>query len=63
MQLTVRDLRDLAKRNLCGRRPNLRLAVAESGDDRGGDYLSSDDLSVTSLASVAAAIHDDDLDG
>lgn len=63
MQLTVRNLRDLAKRNLCGRRPNLRLAVAERGDDRGGDYLSSDDLSVTSLASVAAAVHDDDLDG
>lgn len=63
MQLTVRDLRDLANRNSSGRRPDLRLAIAEGGDDRGRHYLRSDDLSVANLTSVSATLHDQDLDG
>lgn len=60
MQLTVCDLRDLAKRNSSGRGPDLGLTVAESGDNGGGDNLGSDDLSVTNLASIAATFHDED---
>lgn len=63
MQLTVRDLRDLAKRNSSRGRSDLRLAVAEGGDDSGGNDLRSDDLSITGLAGVATTLHDDDLDG
>lgn len=64
MQLTVRDLRDLAHGDAGSRRPNLRLAVAEGRDDSGGDYLSANDLSVAGLACRALATrHDDDLNG
>lgn len=63
MQLTVRDLRDLAKRDFSRGRSDLRLAVAEGGDDSGGHYLRSDDLSITGLAGVATALHNQDLDG
>ena len=62
MQLTVCDLRDLAKGNSSGCGPNLGLTVAESGDNRGGNNLGPDNLSVANFASVAATLHDQDLD-
>lgn len=61
MQLTVCDLRDLAKRDSSRSCSDLRLAVAEGGDDSCGHDLRSDDLSVTHLAGVATALHDEDL--
>lgn len=62
MQLTVCDLRDLANRNSSGGCSDLWLAVAEGGDDSCGDYLRSDDLSITNLAGIAATLHNENLD-
>lgn len=61
MQLTVCDLRDLAKRDSSRSCSDLRLAVAEGGDDSCGHDLRSDDLSITHLAGVATALHNEDL--
>lgn len=62
MQLTVCDLRDLANRNSSSGCSDLRLAIAEGGDDSCGNDLGSDDLSITDLAGIAATLHDEDLD-
>lgn len=61
MQLTVRDLRDLANRNSSRGRSHLGLAIAEGGDDSGGYNLRSDDLSITYLACITTTFHDEDL--
>lgn len=62
MQLTVRDLRDLANRNSDGGRSDLRLAIAERRDNSCGLDLRSDDLSITGLTGVATTLHYQDLD-
>lgn len=63
MQLTIRDLRDLAQgdASCCGL--DLRLAIGQSTHDRGSHNLRANDLAIAALGSSSSARHDQNLHG
>lgn len=62
IRLTIGDLRDLAEGHTGSGGPNLRLAVGQDRNNRGGDNLGTHNLAIARVVGGSSTLHQDDLD-